>query len=460
MFIEKIKSEGLAHLSYLIGDQDEAAVIDPRRDCDIYVRMALDHDCRITDIFETHRNEDLVSGSPRLANITGARVHHGPNSAGDVVYAETVRDGERFKIGDLRLEVLETPGHTDDSISLAIYDENFGEHAVGVFTGDALFVGDVGRTDFYPDRASEVAGKLYDSLQKLFDLGGQAIIYPAHGAGSVCGDNMASREFSTLGYEHRNNPMASLGDRDEFISRKLAEHHGQPPYFRVMERLNLEREERGEQMLLRSQVLSMDDFEAACNETAVVDVRGVTGFLGAHTPNALCLPEDMVPAYAGWLLDPEQEITLVADGVEQARKSLHHLYRMGYDRVRGMMLTAIPGWAAGDRSFRNITGVNVEEVARRVERPTENWTLLDVRDPNEIEQGKIDGSTPIYLGELPDRIDRLDPENKVTVMCASGERATIGASILLREGFEEVDVFLGSMGAWLESGLDTVQNPD
>ena len=164
MFIEKVKSEGLAHLSYLLGDAEEAAVIDPRRDCEIYLEMAGRRGCRISHIFETHRNEDLVSGSPILAELTGATVHHGPNAAGDVVYAQTVREGEVFKLGDMVIKVLETPGHTDDSLSFVVFDASSGDQALGVFSGDALFVGDVGRTDFYPDRAEEVAGLLFDRL--------------------------------------------------------------------------------------------------------------------------------------------------------------------------------------------------------------------------------------------------------------------------------------------------------
>ncbi len=189
MFVETIKSDGLAHLSYLIGNAGQAAVIDPRRDCETLCRAGAARGCRITHIFETHRNEDLVSGAPILAELTGAPVHHGPNAAGEVVYART-RCGRAmsFRLGALRIEVPETPGHTDDSLSFVLYDTDFGDEAVGVFTGDALFVGDVGRTDFYPDRAAEVAGLLFDSLRRIVALGDQAIIYPAHGAGSVCGD--------------------------------------------------------------------------------------------------------------------------------------------------------------------------------------------------------------------------------------------------------------------------------
>ncbi|HKJ64059.1 MAG TPA: MBL fold metallo-hydrolase, partial [Desulfopila sp.] len=202
MFLEKIKSEGIAHLSYIIGDGSEAAVIDPRRDCQIYIDTAAARGMSITRIFETHRNEDYVTGSQDLARKTGAAIHHGHKI--DFAYGEDVAEGDSFALGDLRLEILETPGHTDESISIVIKDTNFGDDAVAVFTGDALFIGDVGRTDFFPDRAEEVAGLLFDSIFKtILPLGDQTILCPAHGAGSVCGGGMASREFSTLGYERQ-----------------------------------------------------------------------------------------------------------------------------------------------------------------------------------------------------------------------------------------------------------------
>ena len=240
MLLEKIKTPGLSHLSYLVGSGGKAAVIDPRRDCELYLEKARAAGLEITHIFETHRNEDLVSGAPVLAAMTGARVLHGPNPERPVVYAETAREGDCFAIGQLEIRVLETPGHTDDHLAFALFDTAYADSAVGVFTGDALFVGDVGRTDFYPDRREEVAGLLFDSLNKITALGDQAIVYPAHGAGSVCGSGMAEREFSTIGHERLNNPRLLIRDRTEFIRVKVNENHYQPPYFQLMERLNMD----------------------------------------------------------------------------------------------------------------------------------------------------------------------------------------------------------------------------
>ena len=182
MFLSQIKAEGLAHLSYIIGSKNCAAVIDPRRDRDIYLEIAREKSVNITHIFETHRNEDYVIGSTPLSEKTGANIYHGSNL--DFKYGNPVKEGDEFEIGNLKLKILETPGHTFESISIAIYDTEFGQSAVGVFTGDALFIGDVGRTDFFPDQAERVAGMLYDSIfNKILTLGDQAILYPAHGSG-------------------------------------------------------------------------------------------------------------------------------------------------------------------------------------------------------------------------------------------------------------------------------------
>jgi len=453
MFLKTIKSEGLAHLSYLFGADGVAAVIDPRRDCEIYIEEARARGCRITHVLETHRNEDLLSGAPVLAALTGAAVHHGPHADGEVVYADTVRQDDRFELGALTVTVLETPGHTDDSVSYVLHDRNQPEGAVAVFTGDALFIGDVGRTDFYPDRAAEVAGLLYDSLQRIMALGDQAIVCPAHGAGSVCGGGLADREFSTLGHERANNPMLQYQDRDAFIAAKLAEHHLQPPYFRAMERGNLEGATAMDRVA-RPVPLGPAAFEALRGGAVVLDVRGVTAWLGGHIPGSIAMPASMVPAFAGWLLDPEDTLLLVADDGAQAETAWRHLGRIGYDRVAGFLSAGLPAWAAQGRDFGRVEAVDTACVARRLEAGEEDWCLLDVRDANEVAQKRIKDSRHIYAGKLPDALESLDRQRHYTTMCASGARATIAASLLIRAGFEKVDVYLGSLGAWTASGQD------
>jgi hydroxyacylglutathione hydrolase len=444
MFLKPIKTEGLAHFSYLIGDGGKAAVIDPRRDCAIYVDIARRHGLEITHVLETHRNEDLISGAPILKEMTGARVVHGPKPAAPVAYADTVREGDSLELGDIRITVLETPGHTDDHVAYVIHDTDYPDGAVGVFTGDALFIGDVARTDFYPDRAREVAGLLFDSLRKLEALGDHVIIYPAHGAGSVCGAGMAKREFSTIGHERRNNPRLKIRDRDEFIAVKTAEHHYLPPYFKHMERLNLQGAAAARIGVPR--ILSLKEL-AACNADRLLDIRPVTSYAGAHFPDSIAMPVAAISAYAGWFLQEHDRIALVAEDAAQASQAVEHLTRIGYDDIVGVYIGVL-GAAAAGRVMETLPMIDSSLVKERLAKRPRQWTLLDVRSQGEVESYAIEGARHIYLGHLAERVEELDRSSRYTVMCGSGQRATIGASWLKTHGITDVDVFLGSAGAW------------
>ncbi|MFT4894868.1 MAG: hydroxyacylglutathione hydrolase [Devosia litorisediminis] len=444
MLLEKIKTPGLSHLSYLVGSGGQAAVIDPRRDCECYVDMARAAGLEITHIFETHRNEDLVSGAPILAALTGARVLHGPNAAADVVYAETAREGDAFEIGQLTIRVLETPGHTDDHLAFVLHDTAYPDGPVGVFTGDALFVGDVGRTDFYPDRKREVAGLLYDSLQKVLALGDQVILYPAHGAGSVCGSGMAEREFSTVGHERANNPRLQFADREAFIDFKVGENHYQPPYFRLMERLNLSGGDPAPRVM-RPRRLSLAEL-GELEVDHLVDIREPLAYAAGHLPGAMNLPVGMISAFAGWFIREGESLALVGSDEDQLAAAMTHLVRIALDNVVGGYVGVVPAAAQG-RDMAMIPMIATGEVASRLENRPTGWTLLDVRDADERSASAIDGSQHIYVGELNERYRDLDSATHYTLMCASGMRATVAAGWLASRGFAKLDVYLGSMGA-------------
>mgnify|MGYP000005855048 CR=1 FL=1 len=444
MLLEKIKTPGLAHLSYLIGSGGQAAVIDPRRDCDIYLEMARRQGLEITHIFETHCHEDLVSGAPILAELTGARVLHGPQPQ-LVAYAETTREKETFKIGQLQIEVLETPGHTDDHLAFALFDSHYPEKSVGVFTGDALFIGDVGRTDFYPDRAEEVAGLLYDSLTKILTLGDQAIVYPAHGAGSVCGAGMAEREFSTLGHERLNNPRLQITDREEFIRFKLEERHYQPPYFKLMEHLNSQGA-RPCPSSLRPRNLSLQQVKDSAADV-LIDVREPMAYASGHLPGSINLPVSMMTAFAGWFINEKDSLVLLATDQNQLETARRHLMRIGLDNVLGGY-TGMVATAAKGESLSQIPMIATKEVAQRLGEPDVDWCLLDVRSADERDETAIEGSEHIYVGHLNQGWKQLDKNRRYTLMCASGMRATVAAAWLASKGFDKVDIYLGSMGAW------------
>ena len=440
-----IKTPGLSHLSYIVGSGGSAAVIDPRRDCLNYLEKARSEGLEITHIFETHRNEDLVSGAPQLAEWTGATVFHGPARDGNVVYAETAHEGDTFEIGDLKIRVLATPGHTDDHLAFALYDTNYPDGAVGVFTGDALFVGDVGRTDFYPGRSEEVAGLLFDSLRKILDLGDQAMIWPAHGAGSVCGSGMADREISTIGHERANNPRLQITDRERFIREKLAEHHYQPPYFRLMERLNLEGGSPPPRTA-RPRNLSLEAIRSGGFDH-IIDIREPGAYCASHLPGSYCIPVSMLPAFAGWCVGEGESVALVASGEDALEKAVSHLVRMGLDTVAGGYTGIIPAAAAGVE-MSQIPMVQTQTVQQRMSARHCDWTLLDVRALDEVTKAPMPEAVHFYAGELNERWRELDPGKSYTVMCASGMRATIAASWLSVHGIGNVDVYLGSMGAW------------
>jgi len=379
-----------------------------------------------------------------LAAMTGATVLHGPNPEQPVVYAETVRNGDCFSIGQLEIRVLETPGHTDDHLAYALFDTAYPEKAVGVFTGDALFVGDVGRTDFYSERRREVAGLLYDSLQDILALGDQAIIYPAHGAGSVCGSGMAEREFSTVGHERMNNPRLQITDRETFIDFKTSENHYQPPYFRLMERLNMEGGE-APPVVMRPRNLSLKQLND-CNADHLIDIREPMAYASGHLPGSMSLPVNMLPAFAGWFIEEGQSLALIASNEAQLATAMEHLVRIAFDNIIGGYVGVVPAAAQGEQ-MQQTSMIDTTEVENRLNN-AQNWTLLDVRDIDERNTNVIEGSQHIYVGHLNERWRELDQSRHYTLMCASGARATIAAGWLASRGFENIDIYLGSMGAW------------
>lgn len=451
MFLEKIKSEGLAHLSYIIGHNGQAAVIDPRRDCQVYVDIARSHGARITHIFETHRNEDYVVGSLDLARRTGAKIHHGKNL--DFAYGQPVSEGDEFELGSIRLSILETPGHTFESISLVLRDTGSGQEPVGVFTGDLLFIGTVGRTDFFPDRHREVAGLQYDGIfEKILPLGDQVILFPAHGSGSVCGSGMAEREFSTIGFERKNNPDLQIHPREKFVEYKIEEAPKQPPYFRKMEEYNQQGAPRMD-LLPEPAPMSAGQFERAMAEGMLcLDLRSPEAFAGAFIPGSLAIPLDMVPGYAGFFLPYDKTIGLVVDSESDVDTAIRYLIRLGFDNIGGYLAGGLHAWEISGKPYDRIAAVHVDELTQRV-KEQKDFTLLDVREKEELEQtGRFPGSLHIFLGELPGQISRVPRDKAVTTFCGSGQRAIIAASILKQHGFEWVEDNLGSMAACKAAG--------
>ncbi|MBI0583318.1 MAG: MBL fold metallo-hydrolase [Methanomassiliicoccus sp.] len=449
MLLKKIKAEGLAHLSYLVGSDGKAAVIDPRRDCGIYLDIADEENLRITHILETHRNEDYVTGSRELASLTGAEVLHGPM---DIGYGRTVNDGEAVDLGQATLRALWTPGHTPESTSYVLHDRSAGGQAVGVFTGDTLFVGEVGRTDLLgKERTAELASNLYDSLhRRLLPLGDEVIIYPAHGAGSHCGGSISDREESTIGLEVANNSALRFGTREEFVAMKLGEELERPYYFRRMEDINLV----GAPLLghlPRPAALSSGEFAAAAKGAIMLDVRPPAAFSGGHVPQSISIPLEVLPNYVGWMLDYGRPVLLITDGQEASDAAVRTLVRTGYDDIAGRLGDGVEGWAKTGHNVGAFPSVAPRELHDRIS-GGEDLFVLDVRTSKEWKEGRVEGSTHIFVGHLAACMDRVPRGRTVAVLCSSGVRGSIGASILHNAGYDVLNVLGGTTG-WKRSGL-------
>jgi hydroxyacylglutathione hydrolase len=456
MILKKITSEGLSHNSYFISAGGQAAVIDPRRDVDEYLDLAQKEGVQITYIFETHRNEDYVIGSLELAARTGALVLHGHQT--DFAYGKPVKDGDSYRLGPIELKVLETPGHTMESISVVVTEREISHLPYGVFTGDALFAGDVGRTDFFGEvKRPMVSGMLYDSItEKILPLGDQAIIFPAHGAGSVCGSEISDREFSTIGYEKETNPLLTLS-REEFIRKKVAEHHYHPPYFSIMEKCN----QQGAPIVHHLPDLKpfrADELREIQDRVQILDIRSPTSFAAGHVPGSLSIWKDGLPKFMGWFLDFEDTIILIDDFNCNLAEARRHFMRLGYDNLAGYLAGGFPAWFKSSAPIGKFAAWSVQELAER--RENSDIFILDVRDIKNVNRsGMIPGAHHIYIGELPQRIAEVPKGVQVAVYCDAGFKGSIGASILARNGYQGIANILGGMTAWKSAGLPIVKLP-
>jgi hydroxyacylglutathione hydrolase len=452
LIIKRIESEGLAHFSYLIGSKNESAVIDPRRDCQEYLNIAKREELEIRYIFETHRNEDYVIGSLELANITGAKIYHG--SRPDWKYGENINDGQKFQIGDLRLTALHTPGHTDESTSYVLSgpssEPSSEDTPLMVFTGDILFIGDVGRTDLYgPEETTRLAGELYESIfNKILPLGDEVILYPAHGAGSVCGGAISERKQSTIGLERRLNPLLQKSKND-FIKFKIEEHHERPPYFDKMEQYNLNGPPLIKQ-LPNPKPLTPKEFKTKIDTGAlIIDTRMPPAFSSAHIKGSYNIWLQGVPTFSGWVLPYDKPILLLLEEPEHLEKVVQFLIRLGFDKIEGYLKGSIEAWYSEALPIEQINLLTVQELKNKLDK---DLKVLDVREETEWIKGHIHGAIHIYVGQLQKRINEVPKDQPVAVFCSVGNRASLGASVLKRENYRYVYTVLGSMNAWNTAG--------
>lgn len=426
-----------------------AAVIDPRRDCEVYLDLARELGVSITHIFETHRNEDYVIGSLELAARSGAPIFHGHQM--DFAYGNKTKGGDKFRLGPIELSVIETPGHTLESISVVVTDTEVASTPYAVCTGDALFAGEVGRTDFFGhEKRPAVSEMLYNSIwQKIIPLGDGTIVFPAHGAGSVCGSEISDHEFTTIGYEKTTNPLLALS-KEEFIQKKVTEHHYLPPYFKKMELLNKE----GAPVLHHLPDLrpyTVKEIKKLQGKAQILDIRSPTSFAGGHIPGSLSIWKEGIPAFAGWFLTYDIPVILVDDFNCGLVDVSRHFVRLGYDNLKGYLAGGFPAYFKSGSPIGRIDAWSVHDLAVKLKE--DEIFLLDVRDIANVSRvGRIPGAHHIYIGELFGRLGEVPHDRQVAAYCDAGYKGSLAASILARNGYQRVANILGGMAGYLNAG--------
>ena len=445
MFFKRYYLNCLAHASYLIGDEDtgQAVVIDPQRDVDHYLADAAGEGLRLEHVFLTHFHADFLAGHLELAERTGARIHLGA-AARPEYDAELMREGDDLKLGRLRLGILETPGHTPESICILLYDRAVSErnpHAV--FTGDTLFIGDVGRPDLFGASGlspRKLGGQLYDSIGKLLELPDATLVYPAHGAGSMCGKNLSSQTVSTIGEQRRTNAALQLPIRDDFVNAVASGQPPAPDYFPYDAVLNRRHRATLPTMLARA-LRPIHWEEVAADEVLqILDVRHADDFAAGHVRGSVNVGLDgRFATWAGAVLDPSREIVIVAEAGREAEAALR-LGRIGFDRIRGYLAGGPDAVPEGQR--RRLDRLELTELGNHPLR-----LMLDVRGPAECAARPVSGALQIPLPQLRRRLGEIPPDREVLVVCASGYRSPIAASLLLNAGRTSVSDLKGGWNA-------------
>lgn len=447
MFIKQLYTPCLSQAAYYIESDSEAFVIDPLRDPSPYVQLAEERNARIRYIFETHFHADFVSGHIDLSKKTGAVIVFGPG-AKPSYQALTAFDGEKFSVGKIRIKVIHTPGHTLESSCFLVYDEHGQAHSI--FTGDTLFVGDVGRPDLFSGNLDNVklAGLLYDSItKKLKTLPDEIIVYPGHGAGSACGKNIGKETVSTIGEQRQKNYAFNCNTRDEFISVVTFGLDNPPAYFFNDVQINIQGYKSYDEQMRNAKVpLNKNDFVSRINSGAhILDSREAEVFAKSFVKGSINIGlEGAFAFWVGSLLAFNQPLLLVTEkGKEE--ETISRLLRIGYENILGYLDDELP-----DELIASIDSVDYFEDSDKLE----NVTILDVRNTNEFHDVRFNDSVNIPLSLLLNRFDRLNNADQIAICCAGGYRSMIAASILKAKGFKNVLNIRGGVNAY----RDRLQN--
>jgi hydroxyacylglutathione hydrolase len=470
MFMHHRFVPGLAIHSYMVGDEKtkECAVIDPTRDIDEYVAIAKAEGLRIAHILETHVHADFVSGARELkARLSGAPQVHSSGLGGKAwtpPYADhVVTEGHEVRMGSIRLRAVHTPGHTPEHIAWALFEESRSKDEPWLmFTGDFLFVGDVGRPDLLGEEAKralakQLYGSVFNVLPKYSDF---VEVFPAHGAGSLCGKAIGSRASSTVGFERRFNASLQSAPEQVWIDSLMSGMPIYPPYFRRMKKVNAEgpkiigHERPGQRRFTAEEVHAR-----VCDHCLIVDVRPKEAFASAHIPGAINIPLGQnLPTWAGWVLPYDHPTLLITENAADADEVVTHLLRVGFDDVQGFLEGGVPAWEERGYEISQLESLSVHMLADRLKAPASDRPfVLDVRTEREWDTGHIAGAHHIHGGLLQERIAEVPKDREVAVICGSGYRGSIAASFLKRAGYKRVANTLGGMMAWQGAGLPQIR---
>ena len=453
MYFEQFYLGCLAHASYMLASAGEAVVVDPQRDVEIYLKAADEHGVKIRHIFETHLHADFVSGHKELAARTGATIYIGARAEARFPHVN-VQDGFELCAGKLRIGVLETPGHTLESVCLVITDEEKSAEPWAVLTGDTLFLGDVGRPDLSKSHTpAELAGLLYDSLHnKLLKLADEVLVYPAHGAGSLCGRNMRAERSSTIGTERLTNYALQIKSREEFIQQLTSNLPARPEYFLQDAEIN---RDGAPALSALSELtpISPLQLKSLLDEGVIaLDVRPGDQFASAHVPGSINIAlSGQFASWAGTVLGLSSRPVLIADSAEQLSEAQLRLARVGIEDTRGYLQGGVKGWTEAGLPLAVLPQITVETLQQRVQAGESQ--VLDVRREPEWQAGHLADAAWWPLDNFRVSPPEIDRDAAIAVHCKGGYRSMIACSLLQRAGFRNITNVIGGFDAWQRANL-------
>ena len=457
MYFKQFYLGCLAHASYLIGSEGEAAVVDPQRDVDQYIVEASSNGLKIRYVIETHLHADFVSGHRELAERTGAEIIFG-QQAGATFPHRPVKSGDEVRLGKIILRFLETPGHTPESISVLVIDTEVSDEPQKVLTGDTLFIGDVGRPDLAGSKgftSEQMAGFLYDSLhEKLLKLSDLVEVWPAHGAGSLCGRNISKETSSTIGQQRRFNYALQQMTKAEFVKMMTTDLPEAPAYFTKDAEINRSGARQLGELPTPKALTAAQVNDLAGQGVTILDVRSSTGFGAGHVPGAINIGlNGQFATWSGSLIKLDAPVVIVAEDEAHVSSSVTRLARVGIENVKGYLDGGMYAWDEAGFETAEIPQIPVDELKHWVDEKGD-LQLIDVRQPGEYTSGHVPKATSIPLAHLVEEASKFDCKWRTAVICAGGYRSSAAASILARLGFRNLYNVVGGTSAWINAGYE------